>query len=158
VGIGRGVAFLAGDVAGDEQVRVDACKKRGGVRLAHVTAPDERVNRAAELEIFGQRLVALQSGGVEGRQVARRRQAVAEPDAVGGNDGEVGDGEQLVVGLQDLRGGAGIGVLDTAHEKVVLIFEALGDAVPAPLRQLVIAEQEMYALGELAFQRGDDVE
>ena len=83
---------------------------------------------------------------------------MAEEDAVDGAHGHGDDADQVAIGGIDLGGPGAIGGGDAFAEGGVMVEVSLADATGSGLGQLVVAQQEVDAVGELTLQGGDEVE
>lgn len=157
-GVGQTVAFHAGMMARDEEVRVDELGEGFSGLDAGVPAPGKGVDGATSLEGLGGPMAGFEDGEVKVGNLIAVGHGVAEVNTVRGATGQGPGAEQVGIGAQDEFGVLAVGFFDTLSEEGVESEAFLADGAAGELGKLVVAQNDVKAVRILALECADEVD
>ncbi len=153
------VAGVLGLVPGDDQLGVDVLEEDFNAGGSHAAAPDELIDGADAALVIRAGEGAIEDRVIEGGDLLIGRHGVREEEAGLGADGQGKGEEEFGNGDVDAVGGGGFEVaLDAGGEGFADGQAGLHDALAVNLGEIVVGEDEVDLLGEIAFELGGFVE
>lgn len=156
--VGPGGPFLARVMPGDEQVGIHPIGKAIDRFRSRVSSPGQGIDSAIAFHGFRGPDPRANDFGIEAVKLLAVGDRVAEQDPVWGPHGQGKRSEKLVIGFQDRAGHAAIGGFNPSTEVDIEHHPVFADGPAGQFGKLMVAEDQVNAVGALALQSRDEID